>query len=152
MNNKNFDFNKILDSVIDTTKEVTENLIKKGGEFIKDSGLEEFKDFYPFYNWPPLNLYCDNNNSLIFEFGLPGFIKDGISIDFDGDYMILNASLSNLNTKENIVKTYKSKLKLTNIENQRYYVPKDRYNHKNYIMHMKNGLLRIVFNQVEEEL
>ena len=43
---------------------------------IKDSGLEEFKDFYPFYNWPPLNLYCDNNNSLIFEFGLPGFIKD----------------------------------------------------------------------------
>lgn len=141
---KDFDFNKIIDNFIDGAKHVTDTLAVKGGEFVKDSGLKDLKDYYPFYSWPPLNLYNSEDNSLIFEFGLPGFIKDDIQIEFDGDYMLFSATLSNIYSTGDVVRSYKKKLKLGDIKTQKYFVPEIRFDRKNYTMHMKNGLLRVV--------
>lgn len=145
----NDNFNKIMDKFIDTAKNITYNLVEKGGEFVKDSGMQDLKDYYPFYSWPPLNLYTSEDNSLIFEFGLPGFIKDDIKIEFEDDNMIFQAILSNLYSTGDNNHYFKKKLKLNDIVNQKYFVPADKYDRKNYSMHMKNGLLRLVFNSVE---
>ncbi len=148
--NSDFDFNKLIDGFIDTAKNITENIASKGSEFVKDSGIQDLKDYYPFYSWPPLNLYNSSDDCLIFEFGLPGFVKDDISIEFDGDYMLFSAKLSNIYSTGSTTRSFKSKLKLSDIVNQKYYLPLDKYNRKNYSIHMKNGLLRLVFNPVEE--
>lgn len=143
---KDFDFNKLIDNLIDGTKNVTDTLIEKGSEFVKDTGLKDRKDYYAFYSWPPLNLYCSEDESLIFEFGLPGFVKDDINIDFEEDYLLFSAKISNIYSTGESVRFFKKKLKLSDIKVQKYYLPTEKYDRKNYTMHMKNGLLRIVFS------
>lgn len=149
--NSDFDFNKLIDGFIDTAKNITENIASKGSEFVKESGMQDLKDYYPFYSWPPLNLYTSSDECIIFEFGLPGFVKDDINIEFDEDFMLFSARLSNIYSTGSTTRSFKSKLKLSDISNQKYYLPLDKYNRKNYSMHMKNGLLRLVFNPVIEE-
>lgn len=146
---RDFDINKLVDGFIDTAKNITESMVEKGSEFVRDSGLKDLKDYYPFYSWPPLNLYVSIDNCMIFEFGLPGFIKDDISISFEGDFMIFSAKLSNIYSTGEHVQSFKSKLKLTDISPQKYYLPEEKYNRKNYSMHMKNGLLRVIFTPEE---
>lgn len=144
-----FDFEKIVDGVINTAKNIGETIVEKSGEFIKDSGLQDLKDYYPFYNNPPLNLYLSEDKSLIFEFGLPGFIKSDINIEFEDDYMIFSAVLSNLYSTGGDNRYFKKKVKLGNIEKQKYYVPAERFNREECDIKMKNGLLRVVIPAVE---
>lgn len=148
----NFDFSRIVDNFIDSAKNITDNLVEKGSEFVKDSGLQDLKDYYPFYSWPPLNLYSCEDNSIIFEFGLPGFIKDDVKINFEDDYMIFSAVLSNVYSTGASINFFKKKLKLTDIVEQKYFLPLAKFDRKNYTMHMKNGLLRLVFPSVSEDL
>lgn len=150
--NGDFDFNKLIDGFIDTAKNITENIVDKGSEFVKDAGIQDLKDYYPFYTWPQLNLYTSSDDCIIFEFGLPGFVKDDITIDFEDDYMLFSTKLSNIYSTGSQTRSFKSKLKFSDVENQKYYLPVDKYSRKNYSMHMKNGLLRLVFNPVGEEL
>lgn len=139
------DFNLFMDRFIDGARNITDNLVEKGGEFAKESGLKDFKDYYPFYSWPPLNLYVVQDNSLVFEFGLPGFIKDDVSIAFEDDYLLFSATASNGFSRDSIIRSFKKKLKLRDIKQQKYYLPEDSFDRKNYSMYMKNGLLRVVF-------
>lgn len=145
-----FDLNSLVDGFIDTAKNITENIVDKGEEFVKESGIKDLKDYYPFYSWPPLNLYTTEDNCIVYEFGLPGFIKDDVTIDFEGNYMIFSGRLSNIYSTGSTVRSFKSKLKLADIKEQRYYLPEEKYSRKDYSMHMKNGLLRLVFNPVEQ--
>ncbi|OQY38024.1 MAG: hypothetical protein B6229_07040 [Spirochaetaceae bacterium 4572_7] len=142
---KDIDFGKLLDDFMDTAKNLGSNIAQKGSEIIKDSGLQDMKDFYPLYTWPPVNLYTLKDNSLVYEFGLPGFVEDDINITFDGDKMIFNAVLSNLYSSGDNVKYYKKKLHLKDIKNQKYFVPEDRYDRDGFTQTMSYGLLRLVF-------
>lgn len=144
-----FDFERIVDGVINTAKNIGETITQKSGEFIKDSGLQDLKDYYPFYNWPPVNLYLSEDKSLIFEFGLPGFIKSDINIDFEDDYMIFSAKLSNIYSTGGENRYFKKKVKLGDIDKQKYYVPKERFNREEFDVKMKNGLLRLVFPPID---
>ena len=150
MSSKN-DFENLFSDIIDSTQKATESIASKCKEFIKDSGLDELKDYYPFYNWPPLNLYMSDDNCLIFEFGLSGFVKDDVNIAFEDDYMLFSTTLSNIYSTGDKIRTFKNKLKISDIGQQKYFVPKDRYDRKNYSMHMKNGLLRLVFTPLAGE-
>ncbi len=143
-----FDFGKLMDNFLGSAKNLTENIAQKGGEFIKDSGLQDLKDYYPFYSWPPLNLYTTEDYSLIFEFGLPGFVENDITITFEDEYMIFSAKLSNLYSTGSTVRSFKKKLKLSDIEKQKYYVPGDKFSRDDFKMTMDNGLLRVVFNSL----
>lgn len=149
-NKDDFDFGKLLDDFIDGAKKVGENIMDKSSEFVKDSGLQDLKDYYPFYAWPPLNLYTSEDKSLIFEFGLPGFLKDDIKIGFEEDYMIFSALLSNKYSTGGSNRYFKKKCKLEDIVDQKYYLPQAEYDRENYTMNMKSGLLRLVFPALEE--
>lgn len=143
-----FDFGKMVNDFVGTAKNIGEKIIKKGEVFVKDSGIQDLKDYYPFYSWPPLNLYVSEDSSLIFEFGLAGFVKSDVEIRFDGDYMIMNATLSNIYSTGANERVFKSKLKLKDIADQKYYVPEEKFDRKNYSAHMKNGLLRVIFSPI----
>lgn len=147
---KNLNLNKLIDNLIDGTKNIADTIVEKSGDFVKESGLKDMKDYYTLYTWPPLNLYTTLDNSLIFEFGLPGFVKDDVKIDFEGDYMLFSAQLSNIYSTGDSVRFFKKKLKLSDIKVQKYYLPIDEYERKNYTIHMKNGLLRVVFQRIEQ--
>ncbi len=149
MSEKNdFDFGSLMDGFLDTAKNITENIAQKSNEFIKDSGLQDLKDYYPFYSWPPINLFTSEDNSLIFEFGLAGFVKEDITIRFEDEYMIFSARLSNKYSTGSNIRSFKKKLKLSDIEDQKYYVPEDKFDRSNYTFEMDNGLLRIVFTSL----
>jgi len=142
---KDINFGKLLDDFVGTAKDLGSNIAQKGSEIIKESGLQDIKDFYPLYNWPPVNLYTLADKSLVYEFGLPGFVEDDISIMFDGDKMVFSAILSNLYSSGEDIKYYKKKLHLKDIKKQKYFVPEDRYDRENITKTMSDGLLRIVF-------
>ena len=122
-----FNFNRIMDGLLDNAKSIADTLSEKSSEFIKESGLKDLKDYYPFYSWPPLNLYSCVDESLIFEFGLPGFIKDDVTISFDEDYMLFSAVLTNKYSTGSAVRSFKKKLKLEDIAQQKYFLPADKF-------------------------
>ena len=152
MSDKNdVDLGKIVDSFFKTAKTVTDKVSQKSGEFVKESGLQDLKDFYPFYSWPPMNLYTSEDNSLIFEFGLPGFKEADLVIDFEDDYMIFSSTLCNKYSTGGNNRYFKRKLKLKDIKNQKYYVPEDQFDRDDYTLNFEDGLLRIIFKSLEEE-
>lgn len=140
--NGDIDFTKIINNIISTAKNITETVIEKGNDVIKD--------YYPFYSWPPVNIYKSEDNSMIFEFGLPGFVKEDVKIEFEDDYLLLTCVLSNKYTTGGKEQRFRDKLKLEDIKNQKYFIPGDKFDRKNYTMHMKNGLLRLVFDSIDE--
>ncbi len=144
--NKDFDVGKMVDGFLDKAKSLSENIAQKGEELMKESGLQDLKDYYPFYSWPPLNLYTSDDDSLIFEFGLAGFVQEDIIITFEGDYMLFNATLSNIYSVGEKGRSFKKKLKLSDIKNQKYYIPKDKFDRDEYRFEMENGLLRLIFS------
>lgn len=143
MSNKEFDFSKVMENVFDTARDVASVIAKKGEEFIKESGLKDVKDYYPLYSWPPVNIYTDDNQDLVMEFSLAGFKEEDIHISFKKDDMILSAEWKGSLMNHGEIKYIKNKLKLRSIEEQKYYVPAERFDQEGFRSFFDNGLLRV---------
>jgi HSP20 family molecular chaperone IbpA len=115
--------------------------------------FDENTDYYPGFSYPPLNVYLTEDKSLNFEFALAGFDEKNISLSFQGDYMIFSARIGEApdtgETAEN-VHYLKRRLKLKDIEKQKYYVPQDKYDQENVKAVFKNGILRVAVPPREE--
>jgi HSP20 family molecular chaperone IbpA len=100
-------------------------------------------DFYPAFNYPPANVYMTEDKRLVFEFALAGFDEKDIDLKFHGDHMILNARIPlEMNEREG-VRYFKRRLKLKDIEGQRYYVPADKFDRENVKAVFSRGILRV---------
>ena len=113
--------------------------------------FDENTDFYPNYSYPPMNVLMTEDRTLVFEFALAGFDEKGISLSFQGDHMIFSARL---NAQENSdsparypgeenVRYFKRRLKMKDIEKQKYLVPLDKYAQEKVKAVYKNGILRV---------
>jgi HSP20 family molecular chaperone IbpA len=100
-------------------------------------------DYYPSYSYPPVNVYMTKEKSLVFEFALAGFREDDLDLQFQGDYMIFSAKSPDLEPKED-VRYFKRRLKFKGIEEQRYYVPEDKFDREKVKATFLNGVLRVV--------
>ena len=118
--------------------------------FTKQS-FDENTDFYPNYSYPPMNVLMTGNRTLVFEFALAGFDEKDISLSFQGDYMVFSARMDtaldqqdsqNLQSEEN-VRYFKRRLKMKDIEKQKYFVPLDKYAQDKVKAVYKNGILRV---------
>ena len=89
-----------------------------------------------------MNLYLTQEKELVFEFALAGFREDDIELEFQGDYMIFSAKAPDMEPEED-VKYFKRRLKFKEIENQRYYVPEDKFDRESVKAIFKNGILKI---------
>jgi HSP20 family molecular chaperone IbpA len=123
------------------------------GPFAKGS-FDENIDYYPHYSYPPMNVYMTSDRSMIFEFALAGFDEKDISLSFQGDYMVFSARINedtgfDVSQEENY-RYFKRRLKLRDIERQKYYVPLDKYAQESVKAVYKNGILRVVIPPKDE--
>ena len=112
-------------------------------------------DYYPGFSYPPMNVFLTEDKSLNFEFALAGFDEKNISLSFSGDYMIFSAAIENSGVHEGVngeeakmgrmgnVHYLKRRLKLKDIEKQKYYVPADKYAQEKVLAVFKNGILKV---------
>lgn len=108
-------------------------------------------DFYPVYSYPPTNVYSDAKKALVFEMALAGFEEKDLSLSFQGDYMHFSAKAPVLNEEEENSRRYiKRRLKLKDIEEQKYYVPADRFDRTQVTASFQDGLLTIVIPPLDE--
>jgi HSP20 family molecular chaperone IbpA len=136
-----------------------------GGPFSGRSPFDENIDYYPNYSFPPMNVFMTGDRSMVFEFALAGFGEKDISLSFQGDYMVFSARIpteqgadgDGLDTAvgearhpEENVRYFKRRLKLKDIEKQKYYVPLDKYAQEKVKAVYKNGILKVIVPPKDE--
>ena len=115
--------------------------------------FDENTDYYPNYSYPPMNVFMTGDRSLVFEFALAGFDEKDISLSFQGDYMVFSALMPRAAEEsppgENM-RYFKRRLKMKDIEKQKYFVPLDKYAQDKVKALFKNGILRVNIPPKEE--
>jgi len=120
--------------------------------------FDENTDYYPNYSYPPMNAYMTEERTLVFEFALAGFEEKDISLSFQGDYMVFSAKMSCVSAEDSPIKSQsdenvrylKRRLKLKDIEKQKYFVPLDKYAQEKVKAVYKNGILRVCIPPKDE--
>jgi HSP20 family molecular chaperone IbpA len=104
-----------------------------------------------------MNVFMTEDRSLVFEFALAGFDEKDINLSFQGDYMVFSAKINSADSAENTIKLsddnvryFKRRLKLKDIEKQKYFVPLDKYAQEKVKAVYKNGILRITIPPKDE--
>ncbi|MDR3342758.1 MAG: Hsp20/alpha crystallin family protein [Treponema sp.] len=131
------------------------------GPFGPKGPFDENIDYYPNYSYPPMNVYMTQDRSMIFEFALAGFEEKDISLSFQGDYMVFSAKIGEAcggfpggrleepPLEENF-RYFKRRLKMKDIEKQKYYVPLDKYAQEQVKAVYKNGILKVTIPPKDE--
>jgi HSP20 family protein len=125
-------------------------------EEMREHFREKFKwhgheDFYPYYSYPPMNIFLTKEKSLVFEIALAGFEEKDIDLQVRGDYLFLSARPPKAADEEEGIQYFKRRLKLKSIDEQRYYVPEDKFDRNKVEARFANGLLRVVIPARESE-
>ncbi|MFP4644744.1 MAG: Hsp20/alpha crystallin family protein [Spirochaetales bacterium] len=147
MKNPDFiDVGRIIDEIFDAAEDFTnafKDSVNYGTEKFAGMRFGEKRDFYPAYSYPPANVYITEDKTMVFEFALAGFREEDITVEFRGDHMFFSASVSEGLKPEGEVRYFKRRLKLKDVNAQKYYVPADKYNQKNAKAVFHNGILRV---------
>ena len=89
-------------------------------------------------------MFMTQDRHLVFEFALAGFDEKNISLTFQGDYMIFSAEIDPQPESGENLKYFKRRLKLKNVEKQKFFVPADKYDQEKVKAVFKNGILKII--------
>jgi len=163
------DLGNIFDEIFKTAHEINsefhrnfndcngENVFNHGHFSYSKNFFDENTDFYPNYSYPPMNALMTEDKTLIFEFALAGFDEKDISLSFQGDYMVFSAKIESSNIidypaklSEENVRYFKRRLKMKDIEKQKYYVPLDKYAQDKVKAVYRNGILRVCIPPKDE--
>jgi HSP20 family protein len=156
-----FDLGKIMDEAFRCAQSFGEAFGEKmsegfpSAEEMREHFRDKFKwhshgDFYPYYSYPPMNIFLTKDKSIVFEIALAGFEEKDIELQFKGDYLYFSAKAPKAAEEEGI-QYFKRRLKLKSIDEQRYYVPEDKFDRNKVEARFKDGLLRVVIPAREEE-
>ena len=103
----------------------------------------ENRDFYSVYPFPPVNTFMLADKTMVFEFALAGYQEADITLEFQGDSMVLNASPPpSVGADEDVI-FFNRRLKYKTIVDQKYFVPEDKFDRENAKAVFKNGILRV---------
>jgi HSP20 family molecular chaperone IbpA len=97
-----------------------------------------------------------SDRTMVFEFALAGFDEKDISLSFQGDYMVFSAKIAgeeeaaDYQAPEENLRYFKRRLKMKDIEKQKYYVPLDKYAQEEVKAVFKNGILKVTIPPKEE--
>ena len=89
------------------------------------------------------------DRTMVFEFALAGFDESGISLEFQGDYMVLSAKAPVDSEKPDDIRYFKRRLKLKDISDQKYFVPADKFDRDQVSALFRNGLLKVTVPSLE---
>jgi HSP20 family molecular chaperone IbpA len=155
-------FDEIFEATQDFSDEFRRNFdCRPGGHFHakgpfggEKEPFGEHVDYYPNYSYPPMNAYMTGDRSLIFEFALAGFDEKDISLSFQGDYMVFSAKLGEdqnaAQDNDENVRYFKRRLKMKDIEKQKYFAPLDKYAQEQVKAVFKNGILKVTIPPKKE--
>ena len=155
------DIGTILDEVFEVARDFGEKMGKEFGPGMAqgaegrphswfDLGQEENADYYPGYSYPPMNIYLMQDRSMVFEFALAGFDEKDIVLSFQGDYMVFAARIGSAGLAEEGVRYVKRRLKLKDVEKQKYYVPADKFAQDRVKAVFRNGILKVIVPPKED--
>ena len=146
------DLAQMLDEIFEATQSFGE-AFKKGFNFSSRGrgpfNWDENVDFYPHHSYPPANAYITEDRTLVFEFALAGFPESSINLEFQGDHMVLSAKAPADPEKPENVRYFKHRLKLKDVEDQKYFVPADKFDREKVTAVYKNGLLKVTVPSLE---
>jgi len=111
------------------------------------SDAESYSHVIP-TNFPPANMFVDEEKNLRFEFALAGYTKDEIELNFDGDKMFLTLTPLKSEEDENI-KCLNRGIKHSSSKTF-YIVPAVKYDHSAATADYKNGVLIVSIPSREE--
>jgi len=148
-----FDLGTLFDDIFEAARNFSENVAHEF-RFEKDGPFGAFNDdnvdYYPNYCYPPMNLYMTKDRTLVFEFALAGFDESDIQLSFQGDYMTFSATMGKREESEEGVRYLKRRLKMKDIEKQKYFVPADKFDQAKVKALFRNGILRVTVPAREE--
>ena len=101
-------------------------------------------DYYPAYLYPPATIYLTREKKMVFELALAGFEEKDIRVQFRGDHLLFSASAPRIPDTEEGMQYFKRRLKLKDVEEQRFYVPSEKFDQAATQATFHNGLLRLV--------
>ena len=152
------DLGQMMDEIFEATQNFGE-AFKHGFSFNKRDQDSPFRwnenvDFYPNHSYPPANVYMKSDRTLVLEFALAGFAEADIDLQFQGDYLVLNAkapesTADDGDESKEEVRYFKRRLKLKTIEDQKYYAPEDKFDREQVKAAYRNGLLRVTIPSKE---
>ncbi len=149
------DIGSMLDEIFDAAKNFGDQMkdsfgpdgpgAARGGPAAWFSGMDqdENSDWYPNFSYPPMNIFLTQDRSMVFELALSGFDEKNISLSFQGDYMVFSARIGLEAAPEESVRYFKRRLKLKDIDKQKYYVPAEKFDQAAVRAVFKNGILRV---------
>jgi len=152
-------FDDIFEAARDLHDEFRKNFQGEGfdGRPCDGWAFDENTDYYPNYSYPPMNVFMTGDRSLIFEFALAGFDEKDINLSFQGDYMVFSARRDKTASPtpeeaipEESIRYFKHRLKMKDIEKQKYFVPLDKYAQEKVKAVFRNGILKITVPPKEE--
>jgi HSP20 family molecular chaperone IbpA len=153
------DLGTIFDEIFEATRNFQDEFHRNFNPFGEGCGprwnFDENTDYYPNYSYPPMNVYMTQDRSMIFEFALAGFDEKDITLSFQGDYMVFSASLPQTKNGEELpveenLRYFKRRLKMKDIEKQKYFVPLDKYAQDKVKAVYKNGILKVTIPPKDE--
>jgi HSP20 family molecular chaperone IbpA len=121
------------------------------GAWFHGMDQDENSDWYPSFSYPPMNIFLTQDRSMVFEFALSGFDEKDISLSFQGDYMVFSARIGLDAAPEEGVRYFKRRLKLKDIEKQKYYVPAEKFEQTAVKAVFKSGILRVTIPPKESD-
>lgn len=107
-------------------------------------GKGPFADCYPAYLYPPANVYLSPERQFVLELALAGFNEKDVSVQFKGDYLVFSAKAPEAAAPDERTQWFKHRLRMRDVEEQRYFVPADRFDQAASQATFRNGLLRVV--------
>jgi HSP20 family molecular chaperone IbpA len=138
------DLNKFLDEVFGQVDSISEKFQSEMERTFQARGpWAEGLDFYPAYAYPPMNVYLTGEKDLVIEMALAGFQQEDLELQFVGDYLHFSARAQTIEDGEGL-RYLKRRLKLKPVEQQKYYVPADKFDQTQVSAAFKNGLLKIL--------
>ena len=132
------DLGQIMDEIFEATKGF--------GDAFKEGmhhGESEHVDYYPNYSYPPVHIQVTGEKSLIFEFALAGFNESDLNVEFKGDYLVFSAK-SPVSDHGTEVKYFKRRLKFKDVQEQKFFVPENKFDQSKVKAVFKNGILKVV--------
>jgi HSP20 family molecular chaperone IbpA len=146
----NFDLGRIMDEAFAFAEDIGKAFDQGTAERIRKAaegcghGPFGTPDCYPAYLYPPSNVYLTPEKKLVLEIALAGFEEKDISVQFRGDSLLFSAAAPTGPQPGEGVQYFKRRLRIRDIQEQRFYVPADKFDQAGTQAVFKNGLLRVV--------
>jgi HSP20 family molecular chaperone IbpA len=145
MKNRDFlDLRELMDEIFEAAEGFRKAVEDEMGSW-KETTMAwgEHRDYYPGYSYPPMNVFITSDKSLVFEFALAGFSEDDISLQFRGDYLYFSAKAPAAYEKDDSIRFFKRRLKFKDIQEQKYFVPEDKFNRDEVRAVFTNSILTV---------